>query len=166
MASSDSQIDKPQRGRPKRAELPDVNINTGSLFKFMRIQQLLKHINSTFSLTCSLLFWLNVFKKRTWRDSFLMLRVQRRWDKRTLHDDIIWLQLPECFEASYCIHFFCFCEESLMRDTNLHNKDCSEMHSGSCSQMTSSCKCPIPIQRWAEPNAENLAQEKFDVWIS
>ena len=30
MASSDSQIDKPQRGRPKRAELPDVNINTGA----------------------------------------------------------------------------------------------------------------------------------------
>ena len=30
MASSDSQIDKPQRGRPKRAELPDVNINTGT----------------------------------------------------------------------------------------------------------------------------------------
>ena len=30
-----------------------------------------------------------------------------------------------------------------MRDTNLHNKDCSEMHSGSCSQMTSSCKWPI-----------------------
>ena len=29
-ASSDSQIDKPQRGRPKRAELPDVNINTGA----------------------------------------------------------------------------------------------------------------------------------------
>ena len=29
MTSSDSQIDKPQRGRPKRAELPDVNINTG-----------------------------------------------------------------------------------------------------------------------------------------
>ena len=28
MASNDSQIDKPQRGRPKRAELPDVNINT------------------------------------------------------------------------------------------------------------------------------------------
>ena len=25
MASSYSQIDKPQRGRPKRAELPDVN---------------------------------------------------------------------------------------------------------------------------------------------
>ena len=30
MASGDSQIDKPQRGRPKRAELPDVNINTGA----------------------------------------------------------------------------------------------------------------------------------------
>ena len=29
MASSDSQFDKPQGGRPKRAELPDVNINTG-----------------------------------------------------------------------------------------------------------------------------------------
>ena len=29
MASNDSQIDKPQRGRPKRAELLDVNINTG-----------------------------------------------------------------------------------------------------------------------------------------
>ena len=30
MASSDSKIEKPQRGRPKRAELPDVNINTGA----------------------------------------------------------------------------------------------------------------------------------------
>ena len=31
VASSDSQIDKPQRGRPKRrAELLDVNINTGA----------------------------------------------------------------------------------------------------------------------------------------
>ena len=30
MASSNSQIDKPQRGRPKRAELPDVNTNTGA----------------------------------------------------------------------------------------------------------------------------------------
>ena len=30
MASSDSQIDKPQRGRPKRAELSGVNINTGA----------------------------------------------------------------------------------------------------------------------------------------
>ena len=29
MASSESQIDKPQRGRPNRTELPDVNINTG-----------------------------------------------------------------------------------------------------------------------------------------
>ena len=30
MASSDSQIDKPQRGLPKRAELLDENINTGA----------------------------------------------------------------------------------------------------------------------------------------
>ena len=30
MASSESQIDKPQRGCPKRAKLPDVNINTGA----------------------------------------------------------------------------------------------------------------------------------------
>ena len=29
MANSDSQINKPERGRPKRAELPVVNINTG-----------------------------------------------------------------------------------------------------------------------------------------
>ena len=29
MASSDSQIDKPQHGGPKRAELPDVNITLG-----------------------------------------------------------------------------------------------------------------------------------------
>ena len=30
MASSDTHIDKPQHGRPKRAELPNVNINTGA----------------------------------------------------------------------------------------------------------------------------------------
>ena len=30
MASSNSHINKPQRGCPKRAELPDVNINTGA----------------------------------------------------------------------------------------------------------------------------------------
>ena len=29
MASSDSRVNKPQCGRPKRAELLDVNINTG-----------------------------------------------------------------------------------------------------------------------------------------
>ena len=44
MASSDSRIDKPQRGRPKRAELPDVIINTGaqsikraSLRKYLKV---------------------------------------------------------------------------------------------------------------------------------
>ena len=30
MASSDSEIDKPQCGCPKRAELPDVNLDTGA----------------------------------------------------------------------------------------------------------------------------------------
>ena len=30
MASSDSQINIPQHGHPKRAELPDVSINTGA----------------------------------------------------------------------------------------------------------------------------------------
>ena len=60
-----------------------------------------------------------------------------------LHNDVIWLQVPECFEASYCIQYFFFCEESLVRDTNLHYKHCSEMHSGSSSQMTSSCKCSM-----------------------
>ena len=59
-----------------------------------------------------------------------------------LPNDVIWLRVPECFEASCCIRFFFF-EESLVRDTNLHYKDCSEMHSGSCSQMMPSCKCPI-----------------------
>ena len=40
--SIDSQIDKPQRGRPKRAELPDVNINTG-------VQLILRASLSTFA---------------------------------------------------------------------------------------------------------------------
>ena len=30
MASSDIHIDEPQLGHPKRAELPDININTGA----------------------------------------------------------------------------------------------------------------------------------------
>ena len=30
MASSESQIDKPQHGHPKRAALPDISINTGT----------------------------------------------------------------------------------------------------------------------------------------
>ena len=59
------------------------------------------------------------------------------------YDDVIWLQIPECYEASYCICYIFFSEESLVHETNLHYKGCSEMHSGSCSQMTSSCRCPI-----------------------
>ena len=34
------------------------------------------------------------------------------------------------------VQYLFFCEESLMRDTNLHNKDYSKTHSGSYSQMT------------------------------
>ena len=53
MASSNSEIDKPQHGRPKRAELLDVNINTGvqsikyteSLFKICTAQTLKKYPN-------------------------------------------------------------------------------------------------------------------------
>ena len=54
MASNDSQIDTPQRGRPKRAELPDVNINTGvqsinteSLFNIQYPHQLSVDTEST-----------------------------------------------------------------------------------------------------------------------
>ena len=38
---------------------------------------------------------------------------------------------------------FFFCEESLVRDTIYITKVFSEMHSGSCSQVTASCRCPV-----------------------
>ena len=101
--------------------------------------------------------------------------VPRNFSSDRLHDDVTMLQLterltfatnirvspttnstapPEGFE----IHHFLFCEGSLVRDTNLHYKDCSEMHSGSCNQMTSSCKCTIsnPIH-WHIRNTPTLA---------
>ena len=31
-------------------------------------------------------------------------------------------------------------------DTKMAAEDCSEMHSGSCSQMRSSCRCPITLR--------------------
>ena len=87
-----------------------------------------------------------------------------------LHDDVIWLQVPECFEASYCIRYFFFCEESLVRDTSLHHKH-HEMHSGSCSQMTTSCKSPI--EKWREvkrgpqvPHFKSNSQIKYSVDLS
>ena len=40
-AGSDSEIDKPQRGRPKRAGLPDVNINTGARAKHKIVRELI-----------------------------------------------------------------------------------------------------------------------------
>ena len=42
MASSNSQIVKPQPGHPKRAELLDVNINTGAQALTLRELQALK----------------------------------------------------------------------------------------------------------------------------
>ena len=72
-----------------------------------------------------------------------MINTERASLVRHLYDDMIGLQLPECFEESHSIQYLFFCEELLMCDTNLHYKDCSKMHSGSCSQMKSSCKCPI-----------------------
>ena len=45
-----------------------------------------------------------------------------------------------------------------MRDTNLRYKDCSEMHSGGCSQMTSSCKCPVSFN--AHTNLWKSQQER------
>ena len=52
MADSDNQIDKPQRGRPKRAELlPDVNVNTGTQrFEILNMQNFGEsHSNSIWS---------------------------------------------------------------------------------------------------------------------
>ena len=43
MGRGDSQIDKTQHGRPKRAELPDVNINTGA--QSINTERALKFIN-------------------------------------------------------------------------------------------------------------------------
>ena len=45
MESSDSQINKPQHGRPKRAELLDVIINTGA--QICRIQPPLRLAHDT-----------------------------------------------------------------------------------------------------------------------
>ena len=44
---------------------------------------------------------------------------------------IIIIILPEFVQNRSCV------------TANLHYKDCSEMHCGSCSQMASSCECPI-----------------------
>ena len=56
MASSDSQIDKPQRGHPKRAELPDVNINTGAQSINTERASLTVYVNKHLSL--NLILWI------------------------------------------------------------------------------------------------------------
>ena len=52
--SSDSQIYKPQRGRPKRAELPDVNINKGaqSIILRAKTRKLRRECDNFFSIPC------------------------------------------------------------------------------------------------------------------
>ena len=63
-ASSDSQIDKPQRGCPKRAELPDININTGAQSinterAFLRYQNLFKRLIVLWKVTSDLIWYWN-----------------------------------------------------------------------------------------------------------
>ena len=51
-----------------------------------------------------------------------------------------------------------------MRDTYLHNKDCSEMHSGSSNQMTPSCKCLL--QHGEEMELQNCVLVYFFIaWL-
>ena len=68
MASSDSQTDKPQSGCPERAELPDVNINTG-VQSINAERAALKH------------FWSLMFHFRCWE------RITQMW----LNNSTIWL---------------------------------------------------------------------------
>ena len=60
------------------------------------------------------------------------------------------------------LKFDFFCEESLMHDTNLHCKDCSEMHSASCSQVTSSFKCPM-LEEEFSPRDRSLAAQPISI---
>ena len=52
-----------------------------------------------------------------------------------------------------------------MRDTNLHNKHGSEIHSGSCRQMTSSCKCPIPCSLNLQMNLTQSLVSLFCLFV-
>ena len=53
MASSDSQIDKSQHGHLKRAELPDVNINTGEQSNLILMRELLSNSKRNAYYKCS-----------------------------------------------------------------------------------------------------------------
>ena len=55
-----------------------------------------------------------------------------------LHDDDIWLQLPEFISV-----LLCYLNLSIL----LRIKDNKLKDSGSCSKMTSSCNCPISVSR-------------------
>jgi len=65
-----------------------------------------------------------------------------------LHDDDIWLQLPEFISVLLCylnlsIPLRIKEQEPLFAQENNKLKD-----SGSCSKMTSSCNCPIDKRDW------------------
>ena len=65
MASSDSQTDKPQHGRPKRAELLDVNINTLTGVQIINTERaslrLFIHFHNTHQNICQQLVLVNVW---------------------------------------------------------------------------------------------------------
>ena len=62
--------------------------------------------------------------------------------------DIIWLQVPECFVASYCMNQYNFLWWKIACAWHKSAyKDYSEMHSGSCSQVMLSCWCAIGQQK-------------------
>ena len=69
MAGSDSQIDKPQHGRPKRAELPDVNINRDTRKALILRVSLnwITHACKLFPFHCANLVRLGVLKKADYR---------------------------------------------------------------------------------------------------
>ena len=48
--------------------------------------------------------------------------------------------------------------------THLHDKDCSKMHSGSCNQMMSSCRCPISMYLFIDVSSSVLLSSLFLVW--
>ena len=62
-----------------------------------------------------------------------------------LHDALFDYKCQNALGQAIVFSIFFFCVESLLRDTNLHNKDCREIYSG--SKMMPSCKCPIQRAR-------------------
>ena len=82
MASSDSQIDKPQRGRPERAELPDANINTG--VQSINTERASLSFDK-FSTTWDSIFLIPPNSKKNF---FFLLRIQR--PERSIQETALW----------------------------------------------------------------------------